>query len=195
MMRLLFALAYIWFGIWVYLWLGGDNLHPYIGMAVGFGFLLSSVIVCNEGFIRKLRGISDEQHAENLISNDKAVIEKYTVEQSIVFEDLGTGCTAYLLDVGNNNIVCLYSQDYGFEPIYEQPEINQERMFPTEKFSLIRELKKQRILDVTPEGRVVETIIVQTPNIEKLFDFGFELEDGEIVKNVKFGEDLNALKQ
>ena len=191
-MRLIFALGYIAFGIWVYFWLGGEKLHPYIGIAFGFALLFSSVIVCNEGFFRKLRGVSDKEHIENLISNKQAVIEEYEAYKSIVFEDLRTGCTAYLIDVGNSNMICLYGQDYGFEPIDDDPEFNQKRVFPTETFSLIRELKKQRVLEVTPKGNVVEPTIIETPNIEKLYDVGFKLEDGEIVKNITYVEVLNA---
>ncbi len=153
-MRLLFALVYISFGMWCYFQFGGDTLHPNIGMVVLAALFLSSVVVCNEGFFRMLRGVSYEEHLDELLKNNKAIIEKYTVRNSLVFDDLGTGCNAYLLDVGNKEIICLHGQDYGFEPIDDEPELNQERQFPTEKFSLVRVLKNQEIHHVRPEGRV-----------------------------------------
>ena len=51
-----FALIYMAVGMWIYLHLGGVNLHPLIGMALWFVLMFSSVIVCNEGFMRRLKG-------------------------------------------------------------------------------------------------------------------------------------------
>ena len=196
-MRLIFALFYIGFGIWLYLKLGGDNLHAFLGMAVGFGLLFSSVIVCNKGFVRKLRGISDQEYIASLIEKGNAIVEGYTCHNAIYIEDLRTGCDIYLLDVGSNQTLCLNGQWYLFEPISEpsDPEFDQDRKFPTKQFSIVLKNKRREVLDITIGIEVFEPIIVDYKKIPVLHDFGFKLEDGELISNIDFNKIITSVKE
>lgn len=155
-----------------------------------FGYIFSNMPY----WLRFFRGISYEDHIKSLIENGKAQVEEYKTHNAIVFEDMSTGCAAYLLDIGDRKILVLYGQDYGFEPIYDDPEINQDRLFPTEYFSITREIKNERVLDAIPKGNVIKSIIIESPQIENLADFDFNLEDGEVIENVDFDSILNALR-
>ena len=190
-MRLLAALIYIIFGMWAFSKIGIDS-STWMWIPAFF-FLIFTSVIFNEGTIRRFRGISYEDHVKNLLADGKAKVEEYTVQNAIVFEDMDTGCTAYLLDIGGSRMFVLYGQDYGFEPINDDPEINQERLFPTESFSITRESKNRRVLDATPKGKVINSSIIESPRIENLADFGFTLEDGEIVENIAFDDVLKAL--
>jgi len=72
-MRLLFALIYMALGMWIYILLGGGNLHPFIGIGTWFALMFSSVIVCNEGFFRKLKGQSDDDYIDEQLNKKLAL--------------------------------------------------------------------------------------------------------------------------
>ncbi|MCL6417366.1 hypothetical protein MIB92_17030 [Aestuariirhabdus sp. Z084] len=190
-MRLLFALVYIGFGMWAYFALGGDSFHPIIGSIVGFGLLFSSVFVCNEGFLRRIKGQSDKDYINELLGLGKAKKESYTVIEAITFEDLSTSCLCHFLDVGSNSVLCLHGQYlYDFVEIIDDPDINQERVFPTRKFKLVREVKNDEVLDLIVGEDVVSEIRVEYAGsiLEKLYDLGIEIRDGELINHIKFAE-------
>lgn len=172
----------------------------FIVIALAF-FLIAAVLAFLfsflPSFLRDIRGISYEDHISSLIANEKAKVEDYKTYNSIVFEDLSTGCTAYLIDVGKNKLLILYGQDYGFEPINEEIDIefNQPRAFPTETFSLARKIKDKNILKVTPYGEIIEPTIIDEPNIKGLFKFGIKLKDGSLLQNMEYEKILNVLQE
>ena len=146
-----------------------------------------STILFNEGLVRKLKGQSYEDYLKELLVNGKAKKEIYNVSASISFNDLSTGCMVHLLDIGNDSVMCLYGQYlYDYEPIDDEPELNQPRKFPTKQFSLIRRVKDSEVLDIEPGEEVLETVYLDNPEIEKMYDFGFELQDGEIKRQFHF---------
>lgn len=155
---------------------------PLPGLA-GIAAALLSVFLFNAGFIRRLKGQSDRDYLNELLAKGEAVTEHYTVNAAISFEDLSTGSQAHLLDIGNGNVMCLYGQYlYDYEPIEDDPEINQDRKFPTRQFSVVRRLKDAEILVLAPGAEVVEPRCLENPDVKPLHDLGFKLQDGEIVE-------------
>lgn len=186
-MRLLFALIYICVGVWIYLWLGGSELHPFIGIAVGFALMFSSVIVCNEGFFRRIRGISDQEYIDQLLANGLAKLETYRVSAAITFEDLSTGCLCHILETGTDQAVCLYGQYlYDYAEISDDPDINQSRKFPTDNFKLVRRSKDGEVLRLDIGQNLIDEERIRIPDLTRLYDLGFRLEDGEVVSGVQF---------
>ena len=193
-MRLLAALIYMGFGMWV-LFQIIEEPPFWLGITVWFALMFSSVVIFNEGFLRKLKGQSDEEYIKELLSNGKAKKETYNVEAGIYFNDLGTGCAVHLLDIGNNKILCLYGQYlYDFEPIDDDPEQNQSRKFPTKQFSQIKRLKDNFILQLIPGSDVIEPIIVKEPKIKEFYKLNPKLIDGKIIENLSFKEALSIVQ-
>jgi hypothetical protein len=188
-MRLIFALVYISFGMWIYFQLGGEDLHPYIGIAVWFALMLSSVLVCNEGFLRKLKGQSDEEYIQDLLNRNLAVKETYQVTEAITFDDLSTSCMCHLLNISENEVLCLYGQYlYEYREIDDDPDVNQDRLFPTSEFSLIRKLKNNEVLKVEVGKKVIDESVFKDVEVERLYDLGIKLEDGEIIRGIDFSK-------
>lgn len=191
-MRIFAAILYIIFGFWA-LFQITDETPFWLSLFVFFSLLFSSVIIFNEGFLRLLRGISDEEYLETLLSSGKAKKETYKVLSALSFDDLNTSCAVHILDIGNNENLCLYGQYlYDYEPIDDDPEMNQQRKFPTEEFSLIRKVKEDELLQLIPGIKVIEPIIIKNPNLDKLYDLGFQLKDGEIISEVPFSDVLST---
>ncbi|MDX8400679.1 MAG: hypothetical protein R8K20_10600 [Gallionellaceae bacterium] len=193
-MRLIFALIYMAVGMWLYYRFGGEDLHPFVAMGVWFTLMSSSVIVCNEGFIRKLKGQSDDQYIDELLGNNQASEESYEAIEAITFEDLGTSCLCHIINVGNNTSLCLYGQYlYEYTEIDDDPDLNQKRLFPTSKFNFIRNNKSEEILRFNIGDIVIGESYFENVDIKKLHDLGIKLEDGELIKNVQFSEIKGAL--
>lgn len=189
-MRLIAALIYMGFGMWV-LFQIIEEPPFWLGITVWFALMFSSVFIFNEGFLRLLKRQSDEEYIKELIKKGKAKKEKYNVNAAIHFDDLNTGCTVHLLDIGNNKMLCLYGQYlYDYEPIDDEPELNQPRKFPTKQFTQIRRLKDNFILQLIPGNEVIEPIIVKEPKIKEFYKLNPKLIDGKIIESLSFEEAL-----
>ncbi|MCP4325789.1 MAG: hypothetical protein GY787_28925 [Alteromonadales bacterium] len=188
-MRILLALIYIAVGMWGFFQLGGEQLHPSFGFIWCFFLVLTSVIVCNEGFLRLLKRQSDEEYIKELLDNKLAIKEHYKAIKVITFEDLGTGCLCHLINVGKNEVLCLYGQYlYDYCEIDDDPEINQSRQFPTSDFSIVRKLKNSDILNLEIGSEIIDENRIQNIDIEALYEFGVKLDDGTLMKNIVFEE-------
>jgi hypothetical protein len=138
--------------------------------------------------LRWLRGISWEDHLKKLEEEGKAGREFYQVSRAITFEDLRTSCLVHLLEVGDNQLLCLCGQYYyEFEPIEDDPDMNQPRKFPTQSFSMLRRKSNREILKIFPGADVLEpTVCGGVVQPQKLYNLGIRLEDGELAMSVSF---------
>ena len=181
-------------GMWIYILLGGGNLHPFIGIGTWFALMFSSVIVCNEGFFRKLKGQSDDDYIDEQLNKKLALRERYIVSKALTFEDLSTGCLCHIIETEEGGSICLYGQYlYDYVGITDDPELNQPRMFPTSEFTLIRDKKNREILRVDIGDKVIEETIIESPKIERLYDLGINLNDGELIKKIAFNKILEVI--
>ena len=171
----------------------GGALLFLIVLFLGVALLAAVVgyIVSNAPFwIRGARGISPEDHLAKLEEEGKAVREHYEVLNAVTLEALNTSCLIHFLDIGDGRILCLYGQYYyDFQPISDDPEINQPRKFPTRDFSLLRHRKKNEVLSIFPGSDVFEPAVRgEIVEFDKLFDLGFGPKDGEIVTGTSLDE-------
>ncbi len=190
------------FGVFWYL--GGD-----VGDAAKSTFLLivvlglfAAVLVLIIGVLREvprayraLRGISYDDYVRDLESRGKARRDHFTASRALTAEDYTISGLAHFLDIGEGRILCLRGQNYyDFEPIEDDPEVNQDRQFPTRDFSVLFLKNNDDVLQLFPGSDVFEPRCMD-PIIEpnSLYDLGFELEDGEIVTGVPFEDVERAL--
>ena len=139
-------------------------------------------------WLRRLRGVSWSDQLEQLENVGEAEREHYETHRALTFEDLSTGCLVHLIDVGDDRLLCLYGQSYfDFEPIADDPEIDQPRRFPTKTFTLLRCKKKGEVLAVFPGAAVVHPILCEPITSQaKLHELGIKLRDGELVSAIPF---------
>lgn len=145
--------------------------------------------------VRELRGISYDDHMHNLESRGKARRDHYEAKGAISAHDYTTSSIVHFLDVGQRGILCLRGQHYlDFEPIDDDPELNQARQFPTRTFSVLRNARTNDALDLTPGPEVFEPIhgdpIVR---LTPLIELGFACKDGEVVTGVSLQDLEGAL--
>ena len=191
----LFAIVGVLVVLWVVL---GDLVGALLSLAVLA--LISVLVIAVAGYLvsnlpswsRAIRGISWEDHLKHLERDGKAFRDRYETTRGITFEDLSTGCLAHLLDIGDRGLLCLYGQSYyHFEPIEDDPDVNQPRRFPTRDFSLLRRKTNGEVLALLPGTDTFEpTVCGGIVRPEKAL--GVPLKDGEIVRNLSF-EDMERV--
>lgn len=195
-MRMLLAFIYMGVGMWIYLRLGGENLHPFVGVGVWLALMFSSVYVCNEGLLRRLKGQSVNDYIEELLVKKQAVREYYKAQRAITFDDLSTGCLCHIVDIGNDRLLCLHGQYlYDYVQIDDDPELNQDRKFPTSEFSLVRIPKRDQVVRLDIGKDVVDEIRLENANLRDFYDLGIKLGDGEIISGISFSKLLDSCKR
>ncbi len=180
-------------------WKLGDPVGALLSLIVlslGIGLLLAIVSYFAEsfpGWLRRVRKVSWEDHVERLEAEGKAARNEYQAIGAVSVEDLNTGSLMHFIDIGEGRILCLFGQYYyEFEPIDDDSDLNQPRRFPTKQFALLRSVKNDEVLGLFPGPEVFEPIVFDPiVKLEKLFDMGFELKDGEIVTDTS----LDAVKR
>jgi hypothetical protein len=172
----------------------GDWVGAFWSLAVLV--LASAVVLAVVGFFasnipdwsRSFRGISWDSHVKKLEESGKALREHYQTGRAATFEDLRTGCLVHLLDLGDRGLLCLYGQQYfDYEPIDDDPDLNQPRKFPTRSFSLLRRTNNGDVLELSPGPDVFEpTVRGAITRTEHVNSLGIQLKDGEIFPDVSF---------
>lgn len=193
-MRLILAALFAYVAAMVSIDLIPEGLMPWaMIVAMPLVFFLA-IIVFNKGAIRRLF-ISDTEYLRRQLEKGRAEKTTYRVTRALCFEDRRTSCMAHFLEIQDRKVMCLYGQYlYEYEPIDDDPEMNQPRRFPTSEFTVVRSLKDDVPLDLKVGSEVIGTKLIQEPDEYRVIaDLGFKLEDGEIVENVTFDEVEAAL--
>jgi hypothetical protein len=139
-------------------------------------------------WLRRLRGITWSDHVKRLEEIGNAERQQYQTHRAVVVDDLATGRLVHLIDVGDDKILCLYGQEYyEYEPIDDDPDMNQPRRFPTRTFSLLRHKKKGEVLALFPGSDVVDPLVCEPSASEALLQtLGDKLKDGKLSSHVPF---------
>ena len=163
------------------------------GLAVAvLGYLFSNA----PAWIRRLRGVSWDDYLLQLEKTGKALREEYEASRALTVEELHTSSLLHFIDIGDGKILCLFGQQYyDFEPITDDPEVNQPRLFPTTTFSLVRHHKRDEVISLVPGADVFEPTVCE-PIIrpEKLYELGIELRNGEVISGVAFDDIERAIR-
>lgn len=189
-MRLLAALFYIGAGMWLmFRWIDFDTIHPVLPAIIILVLMFSSVIIFNENRWATLTMQSQSEIVQNLDSKGALTRETYCSERALCYEDLNTGSLAYLVDLSDQGILCLYGQYlYDYEPSKDDEDIKEERRFPCDKFTLVRMKKNREIVDITFSGKVFEPEVIRQPHHKKLRALEIKLNDGDVYTHITFDD-------
>jgi hypothetical protein len=152
------------------------------------------LVLFNKGMLRRLI-VGHEKYVQYELQKGRAERRTFRVSRALSFDDLRTSCMAHFLELNDGSVMCLYGQYlYDYEPIDDDPELNQPRLFPTSEFSAIRLLHDGALLDFEIGGDVVATKVIEEPeDYDVIANLGFNFEDGEVAEGVSFGQVEAAL--
>ena len=146
-------------------------------------------VLFDKGFLRRLV-TSDARIVQQELEKGRAEKTTHEVNRALSFEDRRTGRMAHFLELRDGSVMVLHGQYlYEYEPIDDDPEVNQPRRFPTAEFTVVRSLKNNELLDLNVGSTVIGTRFIQEPDDYRVIaDLGFRFEDGEIVEGASFDE-------
>ena len=188
-MRLLLAALFAYVATITSIGFIPERLMPWATIVVIPLAVFVAFVLFDKGFLRRLVA-SDEQIVQRELEKGRAEKTAHEVTRALSFADSRTGRMAHFLELSDGSVMVLYGQYlYEYEPIDDDPELNQPRRFPTAEFTVVRSLKNGEVLDLSVGSKVIGTNLVQEPDDYRVIaDLGFKLEDGEIVEDVTFGE-------
>jgi len=195
-MRLLLAGLFVFMGISLsalFLLPIEDSWHSSLlaGPVIGVLFLLLCVvalIVFNppgspwlvsdpEAYIREL------EEKGLLAATDFRATRAFEVAE---YEDEGSH---YFIELEDGAVLYLNGQYlYDYEPVEDDPELNQPRQFPCTDFTIRRHRKQGFVVDVICRGHVLEPETVAPPLDDPAYWQSVVLEDGHIIGDRSYDE-------
>jgi hypothetical protein len=166
-----------------------------LGLFAAVILLVGGILFSIPGWVRTLRGISYDDHTRDLEKRGKARREHFSATRAMTAEDCTISGLTHFLDIGDGRILCLRGQQYyDFEPIEDDPEVNQDRQFPTRDFEVVFRVRNGEVLDLYPGSQVFEPKLFNpVVEPESLYELGIAFEDGEIVTGLSWEEVEKAL--
>ncbi len=124
--------------------------------------------------------VEDLQEKGLIVSTDFQAVRAFQVEE---YEDEGLH---YFIELTDGSVLYLSGQDlYDYEPIEDDPELNQPRRFPCSDFTLRTHRTENFVIDIQCRGTVIEPEAVESH--PKDF-WKWEPEDGKIITDKTYDE-------
>lgn len=147
-----------------------------------FGSMFLALFIFNRrGFrpnlMRKSRQerITDLDQAGRLVRQAFRAMRAFSIQE---FEDEGP---TYCIELDDGKVLVLSGQYlHDFEPITDDPEVNQSRRFPCTEFEVLRHKDAGYVLDINCAGIVLEPEVVARAYTEAELRGGVP-EDGEVI--------------
>ena len=93
----------------------------------------------------------------------------------------------YFIELENGGVLYLSGQYlYDYEPIDDDPDLNQARSFPCTEFTIRRHKKEGFVVDIARSGRVIEPEVVTRAFTRSDWKENRVPEDGDIVKDKSY---------
>lgn len=127
---------------------------------------------------------TEELEAEGLVETQSyRAVRAFSVEE---FEDEGSH---YFLELEDGSVLYLTGQElYSYEPIDDDPELNQARQFPCTEFILRKHKTEGYIIDIQCGGTVLEPEVVAPPFSTEDFEDDRAPEPNSIIHHRTFDQ-------
>ena len=160
-----------------------------IGIVMGVLFLLliiAAQVLFNWPIDWRKERFDQDQYIKDLEDRGLLVSTDYQATRAFQLEEYEDGGSHYFVELADGTVLYLTGQDlYEYEPIDDDPELNQPRRFPCTEFSLRSHRDEKYWIDIQCRGIVIEPEFVE-PHPKMFWERG--LEDGEIITNLSLDE-------
>lgn len=196
-MRLLFAALFVLTMTFVGVALLGQIYHgnelPWWGgltlIVVFFGSIVAALVLFNrEGFRPTAPWKTNEEVIEELRQKDLLFTESFTARRTFQVEEFDDEGSHYFIELQDGRTLYLNGQYlYDFEPITDNPELNQARKFPCTAFTILRHKSAGYVVDILCSGEVLEPEVVTPPFGKEAWKQGIP-QDGTVLKEKTFDQ-------
>jgi hypothetical protein len=131
------------------------------------------------------------EYIADLESQGQLLRETYHATRAFVVEEFEDEGSHYFIELADGRILYLSGQYlYDFEPISDDPELNQPRRFPCTEFEVLRHKDRGYVIDIHCAGQVLEPELIAPGFTQADWQRGVP-EDGDIID----GKAYDALKR
>lgn len=161
-----------------------DSAAIFILIVIFFVAIFVSCIVFNERSQRRPYQTIEELENQGLVSS--AQFRANRALQVEEFEDEGV---SYFLELSDGSVLFLSGQYlYDYEPIEDDPEVNQERKFPCTDFVVKRHKTEGYVLEIINSGTPFEPEAIAPSFTESDYRSSTMPEDGDVIRDTSFDE-------
>jgi len=154
---------------------------PLPAFAMLASLLLASVIFNRPGLRPSLRRKPLAERLAELELKGLLLRQPFQATRAFAVQEFEDEGSTYYIELADGRVLFLSGQYlYDYEPITDDPEVNQERSFPCTEFEILRHKDAGYVLDIRCTGKVLEPEITAGPFTREDFRRGAP-EDGEII--------------
>jgi hypothetical protein len=154
---------------------------PAIIIVLFTSLLLSLFLFNRSGYRPSLRRRSLAEQIAELDSRGLLLRSPFHALRAFAVEEFEDEGSHYYIELADGKVLYLNGQYlYDFEPISDDPEMNQPRLFPCTEFEVLRHKDAGYVVDIIRSGEVLEPELTARPYNKAEWKRGIP-EDGEII--------------
>lgn len=154
---------------------------PAIIAALYVSLFLSMFLFNRSGYRPNLRRMSLTEQIADLDARGLLQRQSFRALRAFAVEEFEDEGSHYYIELTDGKVLYLNGQYlYDFEPISDDPELNQPRLFPCSEFEILRHKDAGYVIDIIRSGEVLEPELTARPYNKAEWRRGIA-EDGEII--------------
>jgi hypothetical protein len=185
----LFAVGGIFAAVALISEIGAINRAPPAVVGLGFGLLLVflsivAVVLFNPWCANPFRRMTPEELLRRLEAKGLLLSSDIEVRRAFGVEEYADEGSRYFLELVDGRVLHLCGQYlYDYEPISDDPEMNQPRRFPCTTFTLRLHKTEGGVVDLVCRGTVIEPEFIAPPLTKRRQRSIGALRDGQVLSD------------
>jgi len=169
--------------------IGAINRAPPVVVGLGFGLLLVflsvvAVVLFNPWWANPFRRVTPEEILRRLEAKGLLSSADFEVRRAFGVEEYADEGSRYFLELVDGRVLHLCGQYlYDYEPISDDPEMNQPRRFPCTAFTLRLHKTEGGVVDLVCRGTVIEPEFIAPPLTIRRQRSIAALRDGQVLSD------------
>lgn len=160
-------------------WPWRAKLLPPAAMLVALPLVL--IVFNRSGYRLSLRRQTLGEHIGELEAKGKLERRKFQARRAFAVDEVEDEGPHYYIELADGRVLYLNGQYlYEYEPIDDDPELNQPRRFPTTEFEVLRHKDAGYVIDIRCSGSVLEPELTSPPFTNAVLRRGIP-DDGQII--------------
>ncbi|HEY3963634.1 MAG TPA: hypothetical protein VGM05_03690 [Planctomycetaceae bacterium] len=165
-----------------------NRVSPHV-VGLGSGLLLvamsvGALFLFNPWWANPFRRMTAEDILRQLEAQGLVVSSDFEARRAFGIEESDDEGLHYFLELGDGRVLYLTGQYlYDYEPISDEPELNQPRRFPCTAFTVRRHKTEGCVLEIVCRGTVIEPEFIAPPLTRRRRRSISPLQDGQILSD------------
>lgn len=164
-------------------WARPVSIGAFLVSLIGALFLFN-----RSGFRPGLRRKSLAERISELDASGLLLRQHFRANRAFAVEEFEDEGLHYFIELTDGRVLFLSGQYlYDYEPIADEPELNQPRSFPSTEFEVLRHKSAGYVMEIRCTGEVLESELTTAPFQEDDFERGVP-QDGDVIADRTYDE-------